>query len=833
MRRRIFVLILSILMLLSVAGCGNDKNYISKPSAAVNGYKAFGKTGSLQPEDSSLTGLKLVSENDYLGLYYDEETCVVTVYDKRSGKSYTTAPKDQADGKNKYMAALNLVYGNIQGKTGTLDSYTQSVSLNQVEIETSGSSVTFVYRIGDISDGLEVTPSIIGDKYFQELLEKADSSQKKVLERRYSYVKDYDAWTRRKLKSDAAISQLVEVFKDLGYTSEDLVRDNKENNVSAASDEKLAFTVPLRFTLDEDSVIADIDMNKVEYPENNPLIQIEFLQYFGAVTAEQQGYFLLPDGSGAIMPFKSVESGAVGYQASVYGDDRALRVKSRSTESQDALMPIYGANYYDSGFLAVIEDGEALADILAYNSGSADQYGKIYSRVNFLKTESTSLGENSGDDNFNFYNFQKEPYNGKYAVRYIFLENGSSDYNKMAAAYRNYLLTTGSLNKKVDDGAAPILIETVGGVLSTKSFLGFQYQGITALTKYEDNLKMVEELSSEGVENIKLKLTGFSGDGLQNVRSNKVKLIGALGSNKEFKQLIEGSNGEFTVYPDFNYLTFSSNSGLIAKNSYAVKSLDLKAAKIEITNYVTLNKNTQINDNLYYLNAISSLESLNQGIVKFLDKYSFKNMSIADMGSSASSDFSPAASYDRQSSINTTSEIIKQLSESYGLMLSAANSKNIGYAEYVSDAPLWSSQYDFAEGIPFYSMVYYGSVVYTGSSLNLSSDPQREFLKCIEYGAQLKYTLAYRNIDSISKSDYSELYSVDFENNSKDIAENYKAVNELYKKTADATVTVHKRLAPSVYYTEYSNGVYTVVNYSGNDYASEYGTVPAEAYIIG
>jgi len=172
------------------------------------------------------------------------------------------------------------------------------------------------------------------------------------------------------------------------------------------------------------------------------------------------------------------------------------------------------------------------------------------------------------------------------------------------------------------------------------------------------------------------------------------------------------------------------------------------------------------------------------------------------------------------------------LSENYGLMLNSANAKNAGYASIITDAPLWSSQYDFAEGIPFYSMVYHGLVDYSGDAINLSADSKAEFLRHIEYGASLKYTLAYRNHNAIKNSDYTYLYSASFEENLKTAADNYKAVNELYSKTSNETIVKHIKLDDSVYYTEYSNGVYTVVNYSDSDYISAYGTVPAENFIV-
>ena len=486
-----------------------------------------------------------------------------------------------------------------------------------------------------------------------------------------------------------------------------------------------------------------------------------------------------------------------------------------------------------------MKKGEALknsaicTEILAYNSGATDQYGKIYSRVNFLKRESTSLGDKKASDNYNYYNFQEQPYQGYYTLRYIFLEDDKSDYCSMAAAYRNYLLSTGQMYAKDLDTTAPLFIETVGGILSTKSLVGFQYQGITALTKYEDNILMANELSRKGISNIKFKLKGFSGKGLQYNHENNIKLIGELGGTKGFKKLLSNTGSNISLYPDFRYLTFSSKSGLLAKSNYAVKSLDLKSATIETVNYATLEKNFQLADNLYYLNKICCLKDINQRVKVFSQKYSIDNISIADMGGSISSDFSPEASYDRQSAVNTTSELIKGLSDEFGVMLNKPYSKNIRYADYVIEAPLWSSQYNFAESVPFYAMVYHGNVTYSGYSVNLASDPKKEFLKCIEHGAQLKYTLVYRNEDAIKDSDYSELYSASFWGNLETLTANYKAVSELYSKIYDATILYHEKLAPLVYYTEYSNGVYTVVNYSDTIFASEYGDVPAENYIIG
>lgn len=828
----LIIIAIIIILSFSLTTCDDKDGHIFYKTTEVTGYKSLGSTGNL--EFSNTQDLIKVCQNDYLQIFYDSKTYNLSVFDRRSGKLYTVNPKEELSQKgNNRLAALNLVYADTQGKTGSVDSYTQSVELNQVEVITDDNSITFNYSIGDLTVGLEVTPSIISNKRFEDLLEKADASQKRTLKRRYGYVKDYDSWSRRKIANPNAIAELVAIFNDLGYTDKDLEIDNSENNVSTTVEEKIFFKVPLTFTLDTDSVVASVDLSKVEYPKSKPLVNIEFLQFFGAAKANESGYFLLPDGSGAIMPFNTVESGAQHYEAAIYGDDNALRRKVSSSQKQDAILPVFGAKYSDGGFLAVIEDGDALADVFAYNSGSTDEYNKVYSRINFLKTESVSLGNQASSDNFNYYNFQEENYNGKYSIRYIFLEKDKNDYSFMAQSYRNYLITTNQLETKKISEDSPLVLETVGGILTDKSFLGFNYKGITALTEYGDNIKMAETLTSGGVKNLKIRLTAYNGDGLQNSLLNNIKLIGELGGEKGLQNLVSKSKKlKFDVYPDFKYLTFSQSDGIVAKTGYAIKSMDSKAVSYEIINKATLEKNQQISDNLYYLTAIGKLDEINNETKKHLAEFKFKGASIADMAKSVSSDFTPSQAYDRQSASNYTSNIIRDLTSEYDLMLNSPNARNINYALLVTEAPLWSSQYSFTEDVPFYSMVYHGSVNYTGQSINFSSDSKTEFLRTVEYGALLKYTLVYRNHEIIKNSDYNWIYSANFNDNKESLIENYKSIDKLYSKVSNAQLTKHQKLAESVYLTEYSNGVKTIVNYSNSEHNCEYGKILPKDFII-
>lgn len=831
--KRILTLLITICILFALTACGSDKGTVYIKSPEINGYSASSDKGNLSLENTER--LTKIAENEYLQVFYNTESYTLTVFDRRTGESYFSAPQgEKISSTNARLAMLSLIYSDFQGKSGEIDSYTKSVVLNQVETEKVKNGMIFNYKIGDFSDGLEFVPQKLSGKRFNSFLEKLDSSKQGILKRRYSYEDETDQWIRRKnIANPKAISDLVRIFKDLGYTAEDLEKDNKENGVKTETVEKLGFFVPLKVTLEEDSIVVSIDFNKVIYPENNKLTKIKVLPLFGAAAAETEGYYLLPDGSGAVMPFKTVEDGAIGYNASVYGQDDAVRNKVGTSKKQNILLPVFGAGYKNGGYLTYIEEGEALADIIANNCGSEDEYNKIYSQVNFLKTESVALGDQNASDNYTYYNFQEKPYNGNYTLRYIFAEKDAYDYSSLAKLCRNYLETTGKLKKTKKGDNAPFVLESVGGMLANQSFLGFTYEGITPITKYNDNILMADKLKASGVENINIRLTAFKGDGLQNSLPMDMDFISKLGGKRGFKELIEKAKEKnIRIYPDFEYLTFTGNSSVFTKNSYAAKTLDMKAAGKDVINPATGFKNIQLSDNLYYLTSIASLDEINDSVKEQLDDYEIKNISIADLGGNVSSDFSDKAPYDRQSATNKAADMIKGLSGKYSVMLNAPSAFSAGNADIITEAPIWSSQYAFAKDIPFYSMVYHGFVDYTGTSLNLTSDRETEFLRCIEYGALLKYTLAYRNTDEIKNSDYTNLYSASFEQNLEDIKEKYPKVNELYKKVADSKMTGHKAVNNNVYVTAYENGVETIVNYSDSDYSYDGVNVPAKGFII-
>ncbi|HPV01168.1 MAG TPA: hypothetical protein PK127_01640, partial [Clostridiales bacterium] len=78
---------------------------------------AFADSGSSQADTTVPETMKMVAENDHLQLYIDEETTVVAVRDKKTGKVWHTNPPDRnedpiasAINKDKLNSQMTITY---------------------------------------------------------------------------------------------------------------------------------------------------------------------------------------------------------------------------------------------------------------------------------------------------------------------------------------------------------------------------------------------------------------------------------------------------------------------------------------------------------------------------------------------------------------------------------------------------------------------------------------------------------------------------------------------------------------------------------------------------
>jgi hypothetical protein len=220
----------------------------------------------------------------------------------------------------------------------------------------------------------------------------------------------------------------------------------------------------------------------------------------------------------------------------------------------------------------------------------------------------------------------------------------------------------------------------------------------------------------------------------------------------------------------------------------------------------------------------------NDNLLKNLD-FGVKGISYENIGSVLNSD-SSKKSGSRTDAMNDYMTMLDAATQKYSVEVEGGNLYVYKYADAIrglenSDSGFRNTSYS----VPFVQMILHGFVPYSSSPLNLAYEYDYAFLRAIENGEQLSFTVAYRNLDKLTKSVHTEYNSVEF-NYWKNIIKNDVAkADRILKGTYDQKITEHKYLTEDVVCVTYENGVKVVVNYSYNDYVFDNITVNARDVI--
>ena len=146
----------------------------------------------------------------------------------------------------------------------------------------------------------------------------------------------------------------------------------------------------------------------------------------------------------------------------IYVDENGEEQEREVTEQVEIEKP--------RGFLAVVESGESLAKITVANGGSSHMFCSVYTSFNPRPKDSYMLdGGLSVGTNAMWTVESKRKYTGDLRLRVFILDEDNADYVGMVDAYRNYLISNGTLQKLEADGKdIPLYIETLGALETTK-----------------------------------------------------------------------------------------------------------------------------------------------------------------------------------------------------------------------------------------------------------------------------------------------------------------------------------------------------------------------------
>ncbi len=843
MKNRILAAFLAVLMIVPMM--------IGVVSADANHLKDV-----FENEEAKLATMKLAStsENGEIELYYDEVSCEIGVKNKVTGQIILSNPYDVAsmsvtnDVKGQYLSQVFLNYVTI-GVAGekTYYSYNDCITYeNQLKITPTENGISVQYTLGDARKEL-LLPLKIEVSKLDALLEPMSSRDRKsvlglyikyypnekkengdfvnsepkrksmiqkypICENTPIYVinldaKNIDEWTKA---ADKIVKYTDYTFEQLHIDYEAVKEENDGDKF--VMDEQPNFTFVVDYTVSNQGFKASLDASTVSYNKDKYYISsLTLLPYMAAATRESKGYTFLPDGSGALVRFEDVVANNIfdNVIGTLYGTDYALyQISDRNVEKYS--MPVFGLNNADknSGYFAIIEEGDAQATISSVHTVF---YHTAYPSFKLISTDKYDLADafSSGTTTSNIISVTAdEIYKGKFTISYAMLsdkdEKYDSTYMGMANYYRDYLIANGTLDKikaeNIND-FTKLFIEVFGSIQVDDKFLTFPVKVHKALTTFEDIKTIHKELSDAGLGNMSFILKGFANGGLNSTYPTSVKWQKVLGGKDGFNALLDYAKGAgVEIAPDFE---FTYSQGIKKFSGFSYKSNGVRTLDNRYSTKREYNASTQTFERTGGVAISSASYALAyEKFYKDASKYQISTIAVRTLGSDLNSDLDKEDYYDREASKLKVVEMLQLLSgkkenatnKGYNLIVDSGNAYAIPYASSILGASLDSSRFLIqSEAVPFYGIVYHGSKVFAGNAINMDGDSDYMFLKALENGSSLYFTIAMQNTEYLKfDKKYNKYYSVKYSILKDDIISLYKEFNALMKDKQDKYIVEHE-----------------------------------------
>ncbi|WP_325176738.1 DUF5696 domain-containing protein [Paenibacillus alkalitolerans] len=586
-------------------------------------------------------------------------------------------------------------------------------------------------------------------------------------------------------------------------------------------------TIPLDIVIAEDHMSVTIPVKDIREEGSKKILDVYVLPYFGAGGPDDEGYLFVPDSSGALIHFNNGKY-MYSYNERIYGRDKAFVFDAMKINKNDIYLPVYGLKNGNHSFLAVIQDGDAIGSINAMANGYETSYNNIYSSFTLRSTDIQYISSTVSQKVIE----TTDPAVDRIEIQFYPLSGNESDYSGMARRYRD-CLTEEMGATPLEDSKSPIILDIYGAVLKTKPILGLPFNVTEPLTTYNQSARMVKELKESEVHDMVVNYINWEENQLSNKIPAKIEPLSKLGGSDELKKL--------TKYLDSNDIEFFGSVSLIsfAKNGNghsikrdAVRSLSQELSAQYFYHPVTYEKD--LSKTTSYLLKPNKLANTITKLLPSFNKQDIYGISVGDVGSKLYSDFYRKKPVGRQETRNLFEDALKQIhSGNKPIMINGGFAYSLPYARYINNAPVKSSQFlIFDESVPFYQIALSGLAYFTVPAINQEASPTKMFLKAIETGSLLKYSLINRNPAMLKNTELDSLYSSNFDAWKTDIINQYREAKSVYEKVKGSRLYSHSKIADGVFVTRYENGLSVIVNYLDEAYLYEGFSIKPLSYLV-
>jgi len=593
------------------------------------------------------------------------------------------------------------------------------------------------------------------------------------------------------------------------------------------------FEIPLEYRLDNDSLVVSIPASGIkEY--GGFIYRIQLLRYMGAGHKNENGYMVVPNGSGSIINFNNGKLNSAAYSQYIYEIDPMVANYTTLENIDGARLPIFGICREDRSLLVEIEDGATSSVVTADIAGKYNDYNYAYPIFVFRNVDNL---RNFGSSSLDVFVMEEELYDMNATVRYTFLNKDYSGYDGLANYYREKLIAKGVLARQEDGGDLSFYYDVIGGVKENAHFLGVQRLNTFAMTTYEDAAAMADELAAAGITNQVMNLQGWFNEGYYHDAPHDIRLVKDMGSKSELEALndkLAALGGTMYADVEFQRVTYADTGFNWSAESSRYYGAGY-VASFGLVNPTTLRNTSGLGyaEPQYDLMSPKFLPRYVEKFVKKIDNYDISGLSLRDLGSYLTSDKKRTNVIEREEALDV---VLAQLDliETTGkkLLVNKANAYSFGYAQGITNVPMGDNAFAIVDdNIPLYQMILHGCIDYSTDLLNYddSEDMTLTVLQMIETGSAPHYVFTQENSSRMKNTGMNQFYATTYDTWKNEAIDIYNRVNAALKYVSGAEIVGHE-INGDVRKITYSNGVTIYINYSDETESMDGKSFPAMSY---
>lgn len=586
-----------------------------------------------------------------------------------------------------------------------------------------------------------------------------------------------------------------------------------DNGIRITYDFKSAgFRYPVDYTLENDHLKVSLKKDNIEeYTSGNIATQITLLGAFGAGATDENGYFIIPDGSGSLINFNNGKNNADPYSQTVYGPDITAVPNKKGPVTQQIFLNMFGIVKEDNAMLVVASKGDSNAVL---NASVSKQSKTDFNLCNFtFILRDTDTFYLSGDLSSKLTVFE----GGKIKsddieLLYFPIYGENISYVDVADKYRNYLVENNLLSTKTTPNSAPLYVDFYGGTMKKTSFLGIPISMKKSITNFDQTKEILSNLKAENTNDIVVSYNNWTNDGISEKIDVDAKPSRILGGKKDFNSLKKYiSSNDFELYPTAQNRAFYAGNGF---HSFIDSTVRISGSYSQIVSY---DRAFGVKNEFKKPMSLLSPSSFNDVFSDLSSNYKSNKLNGISLGDTTASLY---GDYGKKniSRYNAMKKLCKNYNKinsslGNGILADTANSYAFPYISHIKNLPLCSSRFDiFDEDIPFIQLVLHGYIPYSTTAVNADADAENLILSAISTGSNIHYDMIHEDANLLKDTSLDSLFYASADNWISAAAAEYSLVSDILADVSSCTITDYQRNG-DVAVTTYSNGKKVTVDF--------------------